>query len=346
MNYRSIADMNDTILSNLARLPRGIDLVVGVPRSGLLAANLLSLALNVPLTDVDGLLARRVLAAGRTRRPAAIDRPPDGPRRIVVIDDSIFMGHSMTAVRRRIEEAGVAGEITTVAVYGNLDAHPDADVVLEAVPQPRLFQWNVFHHGHLEHCCVDIDGVLCCDPSPSENDDGPAYERFLVSATPMIVPTRPIGWLVTSRLEKYRRETEAWLEAAGIEYRHLVMLDLPSMAERRRSRAHGSFKASVYRDCEALLFIESEHEQAIEIAEGSGKPVLSLEAHRVVEPGPSALAARQALSTLPRRVRIAKGPLTDVRSLKLVLRGALGNANWRRLKALAGGRSGSTRGAS
>lgn len=44
--------MNDTIVRNLHRLPRDIDLVVGIPRSGLLAANLLSLAANIPMADL------------------------------------------------------------------------------------------------------------------------------------------------------------------------------------------------------------------------------------------------------------------------------------------------------
>jgi hypothetical protein len=71
--------------------------------------------------------------------------------------------------------------------------------------------------------------------------------------------------------------------------------------------------------------------------------VLSLETHHVVEPEPSALAARQALRMLPRRLRLAKTPLTDGRSLKLALRGMLGDEGWRRLKALKDGRIGSAR---
>jgi uncharacterized HAD superfamily protein len=68
------------------------------------------------------------------------------------------------------------------------------------------------HHGHLlKYCCVDIDGVLCLDPTDCQNDDGAAYEKFLEEAVPMLAPTRPIGALVTSRLEKYRGLTEKWL---------------------------------------------------------------------------------------------------------------------------------------
>ena len=65
MNYRSINDLNKTIIDNLYLLPRDIDLIVGVPRSGLLAANLLALYLNLPMTDVKGLLEGRTISSGK-----------------------------------------------------------------------------------------------------------------------------------------------------------------------------------------------------------------------------------------------------------------------------------------
>lgn len=336
MNYRSIADMNDTIMRNLPRLPRDIDLVVGVPRSGLLAGNLLCLALNIALTDVEGFLEGRVLAAGKTRRTARLDRDPAALKRVLVIDDSIYRGNAMEEVRRRIEAAAPEAEITYCAVYGNETSHPAVDLVLEAVPQPRMFQWNVFHHASLEHCCVDIDGVLCCDPTHEENDDGERYRRFLVETAPMLVPSKPLGWLVTSRLEKYRAETEDWLEKAGISYRELIMLDLPGAEARRQARAHGSFKGEVYRALDALLFIESELEQAEEIARLSGKPVLCIETHHVVMPEPSLLATRQALRALPRRRRLAESPPV----LNLAVRSLLGERAYGGLRALVKGRAG------
>ena len=46
MNYRSISDLNNIILQRLSILPRDFDLIVGVPRSGMLPANLLALYLT------------------------------------------------------------------------------------------------------------------------------------------------------------------------------------------------------------------------------------------------------------------------------------------------------------
>ena len=48
MNYRSFADMNNDLVRNLARFPHDVDLIVGIPRSGMLPANLLALYLNKP----------------------------------------------------------------------------------------------------------------------------------------------------------------------------------------------------------------------------------------------------------------------------------------------------------
>ena len=52
MNYRSISDLNNVILQRLHILPRDFDLIVGVPRSGMMPANLLALYLNKPFTDI------------------------------------------------------------------------------------------------------------------------------------------------------------------------------------------------------------------------------------------------------------------------------------------------------
>ncbi len=124
MHYRSIADMNAAIVSGLHRLPSDLDLVVGVPRSGLLAANLLSLAANIPMTDLDSFVAGNVFSSGFTKRLSAVR--PDIYRRcekILVIDDSINMGAAMRDARTRVADAGSTAELTFAAVYGLRSEH-------------------------------------------------------------------------------------------------------------------------------------------------------------------------------------------------------------------------------
>src|SRR5262245_61017528 len=62
MHYRSVANLNEAVVRNLHALPRDVDVVVGIPRSGLLAGTMLALAMNVPLADVEGFVAGRLLA--------------------------------------------------------------------------------------------------------------------------------------------------------------------------------------------------------------------------------------------------------------------------------------------
>ena len=78
INYRSVADLERAVLRAGHRLPEGLDLVVGLPRSGLLAAALVALQRNLRFTDLDGYLSDRVFASGRTKagamRPAPVTR--------------------------------------------------------------------------------------------------------------------------------------------------------------------------------------------------------------------------------------------------------------------------------
>ena len=294
MEYRSVAHLTADVREGLHRVPRDVDLVVGIPRSGLLAATLVALWLDLPLTDVEGFAEGRLIAVGTTRRRGAHDLDVGAVRHALVVDDSVYQGRALRAARERLSAARPDTRTTYAAVYGVRRA-PDADLVLQVVPHPRVFEWNLMHHPVLERACVDIDGVLCADPTAQENDDGPAYREFLATARPLARPTRKIASLVTSRLERYRPETEAWLAANGVDYRELVMLDLPDAATRRAQGAHGTFKAEVYRARDAELFVESECRQARQIAATSGKDVLCLEGHEMHRPGalsPAAVSER------------------------------------------------------
>ncbi len=130
-------------------------------------------------------------------------------------------------------------------------------------------------------------------------DEPDRYRSAYLRVMPLILLVA-----LTSRLEKYRTLTEAWLAKHEIKYDRLIMLDLPSKAERQRLGAHGSFKAEFYRKSDAILFIESEHEQALKIARLSGKPVLCVETNIVSFPDALSLPAlEQAARNLPARLR-------------------------------------------
>jgi len=283
VNYRSVADLNADIRRWIPRLPDNIDVVVGIPRSGMLAANLLALHMNVALTDVAGLCEGRLMQCGR-RGKDRVATNLDQPRQVLVVDDSASSGAQMRQVKAVIRQAGLQHHIRYAAVYVTPQAARSVDFWCVVLPSPRCFEWNVMHHGTLPKWCVDLDGVLCRDPTEEENDDGPRYQEFIRNVPPLVRPTRPIGWVVTCRLEKYRQATEEWLTRHGIRAEHLIMMDFPDKESRIAAGLHAGFKAKVLRESGAQLFVESSERQAIEIARLSGRYVLCVGTGQMIAP--------------------------------------------------------------
>jgi uncharacterized HAD superfamily protein/orotate phosphoribosyltransferase len=273
MYYRNIADLNLIILKRLSVLPRDFDLIVGIPRSGMLPANLLALYLNKPYTDIDSFLNGHIYKAGERGQFFDVK----DYRKILVVDDSIASGSAMLKCKERLKEYNSDFDLKFCAIYVIPGKEKMVDYYFEVVPLPRYFQWNVFNHTSLEKACFDIDGVLCIDPTEEQNDDGEKYLDFVLNAPPLYIPGSKIGTIVTSRLEKYREATEKWLAKNNVRYNELVMLDLPDKEARQRANSHAEHKAKTFMESQYVLFIESSLGQALEINRITKKPVLCTE---------------------------------------------------------------------
>lgn len=53
MKYITLNDLSNTIRTNIYKIPRNIDFIIGVPRSGMIPASIIASFLNVPLIDVN-----------------------------------------------------------------------------------------------------------------------------------------------------------------------------------------------------------------------------------------------------------------------------------------------------
>jgi orotate phosphoribosyltransferase len=284
LEYRSIDDLNRIIIASLDKFGLDLDLIVGIPRSGMLPATILALHLNLPLTDLEGYLdGRFVCDSNRLKviRERRSGETTSRELRVLVIDDSLWSGKAMQAAKEKIaQKKNRADKIIFATVYVRPDQCHQVDIWLEQV-RSRFFEWNIMNHSLLSAACVDIDGVLCRDPTEEENDDGVKYENFIALVPPLYRPCYEIGWLVTSRLEKYRNATERWLSLNGVSYKNLIMMDVSSKQERIASKRHAEFKADIYRKTDSVLFIESSSRQADQIARITRKPVFCLENRKV-----------------------------------------------------------------
>jgi orotate phosphoribosyltransferase len=337
LNFRSVAQLSDQVLRWSHHLPRDIEVVAGIPRSGMLAASMLALYLNVPLTDAEGLLEGRCFTSGTGRRKRYAEDPGAGspggflstPRKVLVVDDSVLSGRSMREVRERVRAENLPHSVRYGAVYVLPGHTDDVDHFCEVLNGPRVFEWNLLHGELVRQFCVSLDGVLSRRPSEVADADEGATGTSIRHARPYLVPTVEVGWVVSDRPEQDRSETEAWLEAQGIRYRELVM-DEHRLGHRQPGAA-SAFKADVYRSTGASLFVEGGIRQSVEIANLSGRHVLSTEAMRLIEPGmaplsrpmafgdlhpPAPSTIRESLARLARRVARAGLPDARVEALR------------------------------
>ena len=318
MNYRSINDLNEIIISQLHLIPRDIDLIVGVPRSGMLPANLIALYINKPYTDIHSFSKGFIYESGE--RSELIRG--SGYQKILVVDDSIASGAALKKAKQIMAPFDSEYDICYCVVYSTPERKQNVDFAFETVATPRYFQWNIFHHSSLDKACFDIDGVLCVDPTAEQNDDGPKYKAFLSNAKPLYVPSCKIGTVVTSRLEKYRIETENWLSNQGIVYDALIMLDLPDMKARQKANCHAKHKANEYKKNRYNLFVESDLSQAIQINKATHKPVFCTENFQMIYESESLIYNIKSGKNLPFLREVAlklRGKIRRIFKLKLGL---------------------------
>ena len=272
MNYISFSDLNEFIIRNLHKFPHDIDFLVGIPRSGMLPANLLALYLNKPFTDIDSFVEGRVYGTGERGRFIT----PSNKMKVLVVDDSVASGNALKKSKEKLKVIGKEYELRYAAIIVTEESKELVDYYCEITPFPRVFQWNLFHHpDFIPNSCFDIDGVLCEDPPV--DDDGSIYLNYIRNAIPKYIPTVEINTLVTCRLEKYREATEEWLQRHGVKYKHLIMLDMASKAERLAWGKHGKYKGEVFAKSDAEYFVESSLSQAKQIVRTAKKTVFCTE---------------------------------------------------------------------
>ena len=286
MEFITFKKLNSDLIKNIHKLQQDIDLVVGIPRSGLILANMIAVYLNKPLTDLDSYLKGSIFKSGNTKDLSHNVKTFDDVNKVLIVDDTVSSGRAIREAKHKITALHSGKKEIYLAAYVRSETKMEVDIFFEIIDEDRVFEWNYLHNTLLENACLDIDGVLCLDPTISQNDDDERYIDFILNATPKFIPSVKVGYIVTSRLEKYRSQTEYWLRKYNIDYKKLYMMNLESAEERRRLGNHASFKASIFKHLKtAKWFIESESDQAEAIAKITGKMVFCVENQKCYFPG-------------------------------------------------------------
>lgn len=286
MKYITISDLSETIRKNIWKIPRDIDFIIGVPRSGMIAASMISSYLNVPLIDIESYLNGMKPYGGLRLKYFSSNHV--STNKALVVDDTVYAGTSMTRTREKLSRIKGMKFIYS-CVYLEGTGENTIDLYLEDVRQKDLsivlYEWNILQHHDkfMEHCLYDIDGVFCLDPPDERKND--EYIEYIRNAKPLFIPRTKIGGIITYRLVKNKDITTKWLHENGVSYNEIIMFDAMSWEERhRRNIPPEKYKGDFYKTHgNYRLFVESNDHQAMRISEISGKPVYCVETNKLYQ---------------------------------------------------------------
>ncbi|KEO72152.1 phosphoribosyltransferase family protein [Anditalea andensis] len=285
MNYKRYVDISSDIRDNLHLLKKEkFDLVVGIPRSGMIPAYMIALSLNLNCTTVQAYIKNDKLLHGDTRKVSNPMEYPWEATKVLVVDDSISTGRSLNKLKQTFPPE-LLKKSTFLAIYSSKPNHSEIDIALQYVSNPRVFEWNIFHHPMLGDSYMEMEGILCQVPTEDQKSTDNRYLEYIRTANTYIVPNHRIKTIITCRKEKYRAETEEWLRINGIKYEQLIMS--PSSGKDKSIRSKSSYKIKVkyYKEADAGIFFESDPEEAKQICKVTSKPVYCVGNNRMYTPG-------------------------------------------------------------
>lgn len=255
------------------------DIVIGIPRSGLIIASIFATKFGKPLSTPDVFINEQKYwfsGVGNSSNKPELEGHKISIRKVLLIDDSMtrweFENSIMGKNYKMIHEKYPELEIITASLYVTKRTKTFPNLYYKEIPDcannPHRFEWNLMH-GKIGIAATDMDGVLCekCPAGVDENE--PRYLEWLTKARPYLIPCYEIDYIITSRLEKYRPQTEQWLKDHKVRYGQLIMWNLPEKSMRTN---HAEYKCKTLRSLGVDIFHywEDEKWQAEQIHRDTG----------------------------------------------------------------------------
>lgn len=251
-----------------------IDGIVGVPRSGMIPASLLSVFTSLPLYSIQK--DKLVLLGfesdfGGTR----MTRYSKNPSNLLFIDDTCYSGKATKKLKDNF-----GSNIKIAVVFSTTYGLQFIDFAAEILEPPHFLEWNFFNCIFATEAMFDIDGLFCPNVPYEIAIDENKYIDFITNVKPYfnrIPKLFKASKIVTARLEKYRDITETWLKKHEFNYDQLIMF--PTERQEERDKNHvivaGTYKAEIFNSSiKDKFFIESETSEANIIQSLTNKTVM------------------------------------------------------------------------
>lgn len=261
MNFITFEQLNACIYQNITKIPKDIDLVVGIPRSGMLVANLIALDLNLPFTDMESFLDGRMYKTGSTRKCKSWITSVQQAKKVLIVDDSISKGNAMKEAKEKLKDVYPDKQYVFCAAYALPTNISQVDVYFEICNHPRMFEWNYLHHWGLQYACMDLEGII--------------EEKGI----PKILPTQKVKYIISVKKEEERQQIETWLCSNGIEFERVIL------RTENMEFSPVQWKAEFYKKhSDSVIYISAKYEEAEFICKEAGKQVFCQETRELLTP--------------------------------------------------------------
>ncbi|MFC1979663.1 glycosyltransferase, partial [Chloroflexota bacterium] len=264
-------DLIEWTLDWTKNLPRSFDVIVGIPRSGLLVASLIALKLGRPLSTPELVVQKGSWESDMIPKER---RTPEYCR-VLLVDDSIASGEELSKAVKTLRSTKDLS-VTTASLITTESTAGLVDLSYKVVPPPYNFEWCLTHQkgNGIVKIAADLDGLICEDCPMHVDVDERLYTNWIKTVKPIFVPTYRIDLIVSNRLEKYRTLTEEWLARNNVRYNKLYLWNVASKEERGGIEKWVEHKVKVLLTEKPDLMYESDRQQAEMIWRASGVPVL------------------------------------------------------------------------
>ena len=282
IHYTSYLNLIDDIKNNIWKVPRDIDGIIGIERSGVIVANIISEYINVGVTSFNSFVnytGENVKDLFNIHGVRQINTPKNTGK-YLVIDDTVSSGVRLNENMKLLKTKYPYFEFIVLVVYkdgANPAYMPDIVLSDQNVFDANIYEWNLFNNFISYNTLYDFDGILCLDPPNDENTE--EYEAYLKNPTPRfsinIHRNFPIN-ICTYRLVKYSKETVDFIKKCGLIPGKVYMFNAETREERNKIAPY-IYKAHVYKNSTYSLFIESNDFEAQMIHQLTHKPIISIE---------------------------------------------------------------------
>jgi uncharacterized HAD superfamily protein/adenine/guanine phosphoribosyltransferase-like PRPP-binding protein len=238
------------------------DIIIGIPRSGLIIASILATKYGKPLSTPDMFQKGKYWVSDCYTGIVNTGK-------ILLVDDSCSSGSSILKAKQ------IIGKCTTACIYAPPGIGSIIDISLEKVSAPNQYEWSISHQpgSGVGNVAMDMDGVICEDCYTGNCDDE-KYANWLDNAKPLIIPCYKLKAIISNRLAKYKKQTVKWLKDHNVRYDNLYLWDIEKRPE--NIDLWTAHKVNALKGLDIDLLYESDPYQSSVISEKCKIPVICM----------------------------------------------------------------------